>query len=70
MPRIMGRRAKDKQLVAQASRRRTVLQIDRVSRREAGEGMWHAVYLLYSYVHVRQFNGCSSQGRQRAEKQV
>lgn len=39
MPRIMGRRAKDKQLVAQASRRRTVLQIDRVSRREAGEGM-------------------------------
>lgn len=38
MPRIMGRRAKDKQLVAQASRRRTVLQIDRVSRREAGEG--------------------------------
>ncbi|XP_078345829.1 uncharacterized protein LOC144631294 isoform X2 [Oculina patagonica] len=33
----MGRRAKDKQLVAQASRRRTVLQIDRVSRREVGE---------------------------------
>lgn len=34
----MGRRAKDKQLVAQATRRRTVLQIDRVSRRETGEG--------------------------------
>lgn len=34
----MGRRAKEKQLVAQASRRRTVLQIDRVSRREVGEG--------------------------------
>lgn len=33
----MGRRAKDKQLVAQASRRRTVLQIERVSRRETAE---------------------------------
>ncbi|KAJ7382994.1 Domain with 2 conserved Trp (W) residues [Desmophyllum pertusum] len=33
----MGRRSKEKQLVAQASRRRTVLQIDRVSRREVGE---------------------------------
>lgn len=35
----MGRRSKEKQLVAQASRRRTVLQIGRVSRREAGEGL-------------------------------
>lgn len=41
----MGRRAKDKQLVAQASRRQTVLQIDRVSRREVGEGMQAGIFV-------------------------
>ena len=34
----MGKRYKEKQLAVQAGRRRAVLQIDRVSRREVNEG--------------------------------
>ena len=43
----MGKRYKEKQLAAQAGRRRAVLQIDRVSRREISESK-HIYYYLNS----------------------